>query len=157
MHAWFDVKAPLIVWRRYDDNCKTTMIHLSWALNITYMIYCPSLIGMWTAPFFPSLYSLALYPGTLNMCVRKGLGASLLYSLDMCNQRSRSLSWLLDDVRLPTHRLWLFQPTGELHYHHRTVPLPTTHHRQDLWSLWGEQLRRSQCGMHGGWCIVCCM
>ena len=35
MYARFYVKAPLIVWRRYDDNCKTTTIRLLWALNIT--------------------------------------------------------------------------------------------------------------------------
>jgi len=35
MYAKFYLKAPLIMWRRYGNNCKSTMIQLSWALNIT--------------------------------------------------------------------------------------------------------------------------
>jgi len=62
MYAWFYAKAPLIMWRWYDDICKTTTIQLLWALNIT--IYTAKTV-VWTSYQSSMIFILKIFIPTV--------------------------------------------------------------------------------------------
>ena len=80
MYDKFYAKAPLMMWRRYDDNCKTTTIRLSWLSISRYTIisiYCPSLLQTLTHAPIP------LYPHSLccRTCTHTPVPSSPLHTL----------------------------------------------------------------------------